>query len=101
MTLKPHTDECTTFENVRLMKVGEKDLEITVSRGNQLVEFKNSKPVKIFYRTDDGKVMNTLQVIHLVSDENIKLKVRFDELVAHSDIQDIIKKWILSTYQEA
>lgn len=99
MTLKPYTDECTTFENVRLMKINEGDLEVAVVRSGEKVPFKNTKQVKIYYNTDDAKIMNTLQEVRLASDDS-KLKVRLDELVACSNIQSTLKKWIESTFEQ-
>lgn len=99
MTLKPYADECTTFENVRLMKFNEGDLEVAVVRKGEKIPFKNTKPTKIYYNTDNAKIMNTLQEVRLASDDS-KLKCRLEELVACSNVQDTLEKWIKSTFEQ-
>ncbi|MER2006695.1 MAG: hypothetical protein ABS939_04510 [Psychrobacillus sp.] len=96
MLFKPYSDECTTFENVRVLKFGEESLEATIVREDEPVSFKNTKAVKIFYNTENAQILNTLQEVRLTSDKT-KMKCRLDELISCSNIQETLKKWIIST----
>lgn len=98
MLFKPYADECTTFENVRVLKFDAYSFETKVLRESEFTVFKNTKPVKIFYNTDNAQIMNTLQEVRLASEKN-KMKCRLDELIACSNIQETLKKWISSAME--
>lgn len=98
MLFKPYSDECTTFENVRVLKFDEMSLETTIVREGEPTSFKNTKPLKIYYNTDNAQIMNTLQEVRLAS-EKTKMKCRLDELIARSNIQETLKKWIASAME--
>lgn len=98
MLFKPYSDECTTFENVRVLKFHEHSFEVNVMREGESIPFKNAKPVKIFYNTDNTKIINTLQEVRLASDK-LKMKCRLDELIDCSDIQKALKKWLASAME--
>lgn len=95
MLFNPYLDECTTFENVRVLKFCEMSLETTIVREDEPISFKNTKPLKIFYNTENGQIINTLQEVRLAS-EKTKMKCRLDELIACSNIQETLKKWVVS-----
>ena len=96
MLFNPYSDECTTFVNVRVLKFNELSFEVTITRDGKSFTFKNTKPLKIFYKTDTPEIINTLQEVSLVSDK-MKLKCRLDELIERSEIQETLNKWIVSS----
>lgn len=91
MIFKPYADECTTFENVRVLKFEKESIEVAVkiSKDEQKV-FINTKPFYIYFNTNTFGILNTLQEIKLIS-EKTRLKCRLGELVDKSNIETLIK----------
>ena len=93
MLFEPSANECTSFENVRVLKFGVGAVEINVLEpisGKKM--YKNTKPLKIYFNTNSLEIMNTLQVVHFAS-EKTKLKCDLKELMEQSDIGKQLKKW--------
>lgn len=99
LLFNPYSDECATFVNVRVLKFNESSFEVKVVRKEGATSFKNTKPVKIFYNTNNAQIMNTLQEVRLAS-EKTKMKCRLDDLIVCSNIQEVLKEWIVSTVNQ-
>lgn len=93
MVFTPYADECTTFENVRILKFEKESVEIAIKTGNDDQKiFVNTKPFNIYFNTNNFTIMNTLQEIKLIS-EKTKLKCRLGELIVKSNIEALLKEW--------
>lgn len=94
MIFKPYADECTTFENVRVLKFEKESIEVEVkiSKDEQKV-FINTKPFCIYFNTNTFEILNTLQEVKLIS-EKTRLKCRLGELVDNSNIETLLKNKI-------
>ncbi|MEG0470757.1 MAG: hypothetical protein RR588_00325 [Solibacillus sp.] len=93
LTFKPYADECTTFENMRVMRFSEWAIDIVVNcdMGEKKI-FTNTKPFVLYYDTVNSKILNTLQVVRFESDKT-KVKYRLKELIELSDIGQRLKDW--------
>lgn len=93
LLFKPYADECTTFENMRVMRFYEGSIDIVVNcdMGEKKI-FTNTKPFVLYYDTVNSKILNTLQVVRLESDKT-KVKYRLKELIELSDIGQRLKGW--------
>ncbi|MEY9980450.1 hypothetical protein [Lysinibacillus sp. RC79] len=94
MIFKPYADECTTFENVRVLKFEKEsvEVEVKISKDEQKV-FINTKPFYIYFNTNTFKILNTLQEVKLIS-EKTRLKFRLGELIDRSNIEALLKERI-------
>lgn len=93
LAFKPYSDECTTFENVRVLRFYEKSIDIITNHGaGEKMVFTNTKPFAIYYDTVNSKILNTLQVVRFESDKT-KVKYRLEELIELSDIGQRLKDW--------
>ncbi|MER1958826.1 MAG: hypothetical protein ABS942_15695 [Solibacillus sp.] len=68
MKFSPYADECTTFENVRILRFAEGAVEINIVRKGEKNVFANSKPFVIYYETAATKIINTLQEVRFASE---------------------------------
>lgn len=100
MKFSPYADECTTFENVRILRFVDGAVEINIVRKGEKNVFTNSKPFVIYYETGTAKILNTLQEVRFAS-EKLKVKDRLRELIAISDIEICLKNWIEQQLNEA
>ncbi|WP_427110439.1 hypothetical protein [Lysinibacillus xylanilyticus] len=94
MVFKPYADECTTFENVRVLKFEKEsvEVEVKISKDEQKV-FINTKHFYIYFNTNTFKILNTLEEVKLISEKN-RLKCRLGELIDRSNIEALLKERI-------
>ncbi len=93
LSFKPYADECTTFENVRVLRFYEKSIDIITDRSlGEKIVFTNSKSFPLYYDTVTLKILNVLQVVKFESDKK-KVKYCLKELIELSDIEQRLKDW--------
>lgn len=95
MLFEPYADECTTFQNVRVLKFDKGMIEVTVREEGVNKLYKNSKKFKVYFNTTTMKVMNILQEVRFSSDKT-KFNCKLEDLVQQSDIENLLEKWMAS-----
>ncbi|MEK4425896.1 hypothetical protein [Solibacillus sp. FSL K6-1523] len=94
LSFAPFSDECTTFENVRVVRFQEGMVGVVMNNGlGEKIVFTNTKPFAIYYDTTSSKILNVLQIVRFESDK-MKIKHSLKEMLELSDIEKRLKIWI-------